>query len=419
MNKTVSLIVPTHNRCYSLIRLLDMFENQTYPLNMLEVIIVADGCIDKTVALLKEHNASYSLRYIEQDGHGAATARNSGAQSANGEILIFLDDDIEPCNDLIMAHVQAHINENTVVIGYLPMDMPKKATLLQISLANYWEQKYSLMADPYYRFGYSDLLSGNFSVSAELFKKVNHFDSEFRCREDYELGARLIRAGAEFVFSKNAWGLHRDESNTLERSFQRKRDEGKADVLFASKHPALFPLLTLSAYSNKTGLGRKLLFGSAFNKAPVTDRIALSMTAVLRFLERHKQRSYYQRLNGKLQKYWYLRGISDAVKTKKNWDDFIQQFKPSLEPLSINIQLDLKQGLPHAVKQLDDLRPDSVSIHFGNHFIGEIFARPGYERLKGKHLHRILLHEFPHTLVQALMIERVINDQIFYGYNGN
>ena len=48
----VSVIIPTHNRSASLRRTLDALRRQTYSLEQVEVVVVADGCIDDTVEML-------------------------------------------------------------------------------------------------------------------------------------------------------------------------------------------------------------------------------------------------------------------------------------------------------------------------------------------------------------------------------
>ncbi len=117
---TVSVIIPTHNRCKSLVRLLNALASQNYPLHLIEVIVVADGCKDATIEMLKTYHSEYLLRYVCLEGRGPAIARNEGAQLAKGSLLLFIDDDIDPSTGLIEAHVLAHNKPNKVVIGYLP-----------------------------------------------------------------------------------------------------------------------------------------------------------------------------------------------------------------------------------------------------------------------------------------------------------
>ena len=94
-NPTVSIIIPSHNRSSSLRRGLEALHSQTYPLELISVIVVADSCIDDTLAMLQDYKAPFKLQVIEVNCRSAAIARNTGAASATGQLLLFLDEDIE------------------------------------------------------------------------------------------------------------------------------------------------------------------------------------------------------------------------------------------------------------------------------------------------------------------------------------
>ena len=49
----VSVIIPTHNRIESLLRTLAAFERQTFDPKKMELVVVADGCVDSTVSTLR------------------------------------------------------------------------------------------------------------------------------------------------------------------------------------------------------------------------------------------------------------------------------------------------------------------------------------------------------------------------------
>jgi glycosyltransferase involved in cell wall biosynthesis len=83
-NPTVSIIIPSHNRSSSLRRGLDALHSQTYPLDLIEVIVVADSCIDDTLAMLQDYKAPFKQQAIEVNCRSAAIVRNTGATSATG-----------------------------------------------------------------------------------------------------------------------------------------------------------------------------------------------------------------------------------------------------------------------------------------------------------------------------------------------
>lgn len=88
-NPRVSIIIPTYNRAHMIVECLDSVLNQTY--RHFEVIVVDDGSTDNTEAVLKPYFDR--IKYIKQENHGNAAARNTGIREAKGEIIAFNDSD--------------------------------------------------------------------------------------------------------------------------------------------------------------------------------------------------------------------------------------------------------------------------------------------------------------------------------------
>jgi glycosyltransferase involved in cell wall biosynthesis len=402
---SITVIIPTHNRRDSLEELLVTLGRQKYPMHLVDVVVVADGCVDTTISMLKSFKASYNLQFAEQPGSGPAIARNKGASMARGKVLLFLDDDIIPSDGLLAAHAKAHLNENTVVIGYLPIMMSKNPNFLAIQTRSWWENLYYKMQDRGYRFSYKDLLSGNFSLHSTLFHTVNGFDSTFRCREDYELGARLIKHGAIFIFSRDAWGYHNDMSNNLKRLFRRKQLEGKADVQFASAHPDVIQQLSFFSLSRLSRFKRSLLLMSLFNVKFIIRIYFILLEKLLMIFESLKLRSAFRRTIYKLNKYWYFVGVANEVRTAKNLNKLL-----SSAPLHSNktekiLEVDIRIGLSEAEQQIDKHHPSVVHLFYGPYLFGKIAHRPDAERLRGRHLRTILLSDYNISLLKMAALD--------------
>jgi glycosyltransferase involved in cell wall biosynthesis len=93
MKDSVSVIIPTFNRCHMLPRAIDSVLNQTY--DNLELIIVDDGSDDSTADLVRGYlkKSSRRILYLQQDNSGPAAARNRGINAASSDYLAFLDSD--------------------------------------------------------------------------------------------------------------------------------------------------------------------------------------------------------------------------------------------------------------------------------------------------------------------------------------
>jgi glycosyltransferase involved in cell wall biosynthesis len=407
----VSVIIPTLNRCGHLRRTLDALCRQTYSLSRIEVLVVADGCTDDTLDMLGRYEAPFLLRTIAQSQLGPAEARNRGAARASGDLLIFLDDDIEAMPSLIEAHVKTHEQRpGHVVIGYLPPSLTLPNSLLGIDLRRWWEWTFQMMRHPGHRYTYRDLLTGNFSIESRLFRKIGGFDSAFLCHEDYELGMRLIKAGIPLIFIEEAAGYHHETVN-LARSFQRKDQEGKADVRLGHCHPELRPVLPLARFKTPLSFPERLLCALAF-RCPAAGNLLVNLCRLgLRLFEKARLRSHWRRLLHGLRSYFYWRGVAEELGTEEGLDEFLQSESFCRGGNTSEIQIDLREGLEAAEMRLDEERPDALHLRYGQQFVGRILPQPGSEAFRGNHLRAILATEFAGSLIKAIALEDATEGQ--------
>lgn len=104
--KTVSVVVPTHERSSALQRAIDSIIKQTF--SDFEIIIIDDASTDCTKEVVNEYDDS-RIRYIRHDeNRGGSAARNTGINAAEGELIAFLDDDDEWKVDKLAAQLDAY-----------------------------------------------------------------------------------------------------------------------------------------------------------------------------------------------------------------------------------------------------------------------------------------------------------------------
>ncbi|MBD0340171.1 MAG: glycosyltransferase, partial [Microcoleus sp. Co-bin12] len=233
------------------------------------------SCIDDTLAMLQDYKAPFKLQAIEVNCRSASIARNTGAAIATGQLLLFLDDDIEALPPLVESHARVHRERpGSAVMGPYPPKLQGGTRFFDVEVRSWWEDKFYQMSREDHRFTYQDLLSGNLSLDAELFARLDGFDSGFaNCGgEDYEFGLRLLKADVSFVLAPEAVGYHYEhETNNLDRSFRRSRQEGRSDVLIGRRHPELRPTLHIKDYETPYFLVDKILVAIAFLWPTVVD----------------------------------------------------------------------------------------------------------------------------------------------------
>lgn len=382
----ISIIIPTHNRKTLLLENLQALAQQTFPSSDMEVVVVADGCSDGTAQALLTASFPFALRVAEQACQGPSAARNHGARLARGEILLFLDDDIEASPRLVQAHAEAHASQPLrVAIGYLPPILQAQTGFFREELRGWWEAMFSPMLVPGYRYRYSNLLTGNFSVAASLFHEAGGFDLQFRCHEDYELGWRLIKLGAIFQFVPQALGYHH-ENTLIERTFQRKQEEGQADILLSRKHPELLPTLQVARLVNYGSFFTRKFYRLAFDRPAMGERVSRFLARLMKLMEKWGLYYRWQKLLEILLVYNYLRGVAKVFPTRAEWHDFVRQTHAHPIWGKPEMTIDLAEGLDTAQALLDQYRPDAVKFVYEQQVLRREPAYPGVESFRGDHL---------------------------------
>lgn len=96
----ISVIIPTFNEKRFIAACLNSLKTQS--VTPQEIIVVDDGSEDATLKVLSQLQITNDkLHILKQDHKGAGTARNNGAKAATGDILVFVDADMEFAPDFL------------------------------------------------------------------------------------------------------------------------------------------------------------------------------------------------------------------------------------------------------------------------------------------------------------------------------
>jgi GT2 family glycosyltransferase len=247
----ISVIIPTYRRPPSLERALRALARQTLPARTYEVLVVIDGSEDSTRELVTQLPIPYRLRCLDRPHRGRAAARNAGIAAAEGRMLVFLDDDMEPSPEFLEQHLRAHARSSRLaVVGAVPIVPGGSPAPVADYIAAKFNRHLGTLALPGHQFGVRDFYGGNFSIGREVLARVGGFDEDFTLygNEDLELSLRLRRAGIPLVFRPEAWA-RQHYSKSLAEVAQDNVDKGRTAVLLASKHPDVLADLKLSTYA--------------------------------------------------------------------------------------------------------------------------------------------------------------------------
>jgi len=308
LSATYSLIIPTHNRRETLLRVLRAVERLGSPELLLEVIVVDDGSADGTAQAATTLQTGHPLQVLRQPQRGPAAARNAGAASARGQYALFLDDDIEPSPDLLQQHHarRGSVRTSDVVVGRVAWP----PEVVQTPFLRFVTEHYCFgfeHLDEASELTFRHFVTANLSLPRALLLEHGGFDERFPyCFEDTDLGLRLANAGVRLLYAPEAVGRHLRPTG-VDAFCRRQELIGPSALVFARKHPdhpEVTRLDRLPRWGTARGALKKLLFNRGTRPVWKATAALLSRVGLVRAAEL----LYFQLLS-----YHYYRGIAHAL----------------------------------------------------------------------------------------------------------
>jgi GT2 family glycosyltransferase len=306
-----SVVIPTYRRRDALLRLLSALATQTIAPSEYEVIVVVDGSYDGTREAAEALATPYDRRVIAQENRGRAAALNVGIGVARGELVLMLDDDMEPTPGLLEAHLRAHASGDALaVMGAVPVAMRETMPVPAEWVGRRFNRHLARLAESGAPLTLRDFYGGNLSVRRDILTRIGGFDEAFTRygNEDLELSLRLTEAGVRIVYEPTAIAYQ-----TYDKDFAGLAadtvSKGRTAVLLVRKHPDARRQLKLGSVE-RIPLVRRLIVGSlllATRLLPSTRaRVVGAMTSL-----GHRNRVLALRLYAPVLDYLYWCGVRE------------------------------------------------------------------------------------------------------------
>jgi glycosyltransferase involved in cell wall biosynthesis len=201
-----SIIIPTYNRANELARCISAIGSVAFSRERFEVLVVNDGGARPDVNQLQDLAPGIRIEVISQRNRGPATARNSGARSARGDYLAFVDDDcIPPADWLVNLDSIATANPDALIGGRTVNALPDSlCSQASQTLVDYVYSYYNVSEGGRNAF----FASNNMSMPSAAFRMLGGFDETFRTAEDRELCSRWIANGGRLLYAPEVIMLH-------------------------------------------------------------------------------------------------------------------------------------------------------------------------------------------------------------------
>ncbi|GAA4206919.1 glycosyltransferase family 2 protein [Microbispora amethystogenes] len=215
-----SVVIPAYGAQEKLDLTLAGLAAQTYPADLLEVIVVDNGS-DPPLRLPEIRPRGTRLLVCEAPGR--ARARNAGLAAATGDVIHWMDSDVVPERAEVEAHMRwHHLAPYLSVTSYLrfstaPLPDPEEvagtddlATLFEPAEPHAWIEDLVARSQGLTRSPrpFSIHIGGASSANVRLFERAGAMDPDMILGQDTEMGYRLAQAGAVFVPDPQARAYH-------------------------------------------------------------------------------------------------------------------------------------------------------------------------------------------------------------------
>ncbi|HEX7845518.1 MAG TPA: glycosyltransferase [Chitinophagaceae bacterium] len=240
----VSVIVPTHNRADALEKTLSFLSRQVFD-HAWEVIVVNNNCSDNTDEVVQAQMQKFPvpLILVHEQKPGAAAARNAGAWKAQGEYLVFIDNDILTEPDFIKRHFDdLEKYKGSWFVGNVH-NLPEQEK------THFGKFRKSLEAVASDKITEVNGITGQTtSLPREQFIQLNGFDESFHVAsgEDRELALRALKKGIRIYFDPAIVVLHNDWAGTSIKDYcKRQRTYTITEPFFWQKYGNETPRLKM------------------------------------------------------------------------------------------------------------------------------------------------------------------------------
>ncbi|MHB9027169.1 MAG: glycosyltransferase family 2 protein [Candidatus Latescibacterota bacterium] len=239
---TLSVIIPAHGREELLVRCLRSLDRPVQGELGYEVCVVDDGSGLDEERVRAKASASYPLAWVAFPApRGRSAARNQGVRFTTGEIVVFLDSDMEAREGFLRAHIEGHRSiPRTAFVGKILW--PRGGGFYRyIGSRGAAKLAPGQHMPPWY------FVTGNASVERADLPGNHPFDENLPGwgGEDLGLGLELEKAGVRFGYAPEAAAFHHFDG-TLRGHVQRTNEYGRGALpILVAQYPELRDILRL------------------------------------------------------------------------------------------------------------------------------------------------------------------------------
>ena len=202
MLPSVSVIIPCRNEEKTIHLVLDAIYSQTYPRELLQVVIADGFSEDRTREEINAFSAAHpdlTLLVVDNPQRIIPAGLNAAIRAATGDVIVRMDAHSIPRADYIARCVDALMSDVAQNVGGVWDIQPGNDSWIARSIAAAAGNPLAV-GDAHYRFTDKAAFVDTVPYGAykrELFDQIGFFDETLLANEDYELNTRILQAGGK------------------------------------------------------------------------------------------------------------------------------------------------------------------------------------------------------------------------------
>lgn len=227
----VSIIIPTYNKVDYLILSLKSICEQTMNKEDYEVVLVDDGSSMDVYKVYQTYLSYINIKYIRIEHLGRAIARNIAIDHAEGELILFTDDDALCMPEFIQKHWE-HYQKfgESILLGKRKKVFWGKDTIKRLQVKSdidcmQFLDNSTIKEDTYetttrsifcgrknclFDIVWICCITANMSIPKNCLLEIGKFETIYQGWgiEDIDLGYRLKKKGVDFYYDSNILNYH-------------------------------------------------------------------------------------------------------------------------------------------------------------------------------------------------------------------
>ncbi len=201
---TISVIIPARNEEENIGQLLQALQNQTYPADLFEVIVIDDHSSDKTAAIVQQFPSVKLIQLKENNINSyKKKAIETGIAAATGSLIVTTDADCLPGNNWL-ATIASFKTENQSAFIAAPVAFYCNSSILQVFQAMDFMVLQGITGASVSKSLHSMCNGANLAYEKKAFTDVNGFD-----------GIDNLASGDDMLLMHKIWKQHPDKVHYL------------------------------------------------------------------------------------------------------------------------------------------------------------------------------------------------------------